>query len=44
MDDNKYIEQQIQICQKHSFKEDLVDLDSLVALGKNFNPQVQIMA
>lgn len=42
MDDNNYIKQQEDICEKYSQKKDLVELNSLIALGKNFNSKIQI--
>lgn len=39
---NNYIDEQKKICKKYSLKEDLVDLDLLIAMGKNFNPQLII--
>ncbi|EJL74395.1 immunity protein Imm33 domain-containing protein [Chryseobacterium populi] len=42
MNDNKYIKLQEEICEKYSQKRDLVSPDCLIALGKNFNPSLQI--
>lgn len=42
MDDKDYLEKQLKMCMKYSQKEDIVSLDSLIALGKNFNPSIQI--
>lgn len=42
METSKYFEEQREICKKYSLKEDLVDVKSLIALGKNFNPKLQI--
>lgn len=42
MDNSDYLEKQLKICMKHSQISDLVELDSLIALGKNFNPNIQI--
>ncbi|PWN64101.1 immunity protein Imm33 domain-containing protein [Chryseobacterium viscerum] len=39
---NIYIEKQEKICRKYSQIADFVELDSLIALGKNFNPSLQI--
>lgn len=42
MDNKQYLEKQQEICKKYTQISDLVELDSLIALGKNFNPNVQI--
>lgn len=42
MDNNDYLEKQQKICMKYSQISDLVELGSLIALGKNFNPNIQI--
>lgn len=42
MEDNKYIKLQEEICEKYSQEKDLVGLESLIALGKKFNPNIQI--
>ncbi|MDR4952242.1 hypothetical protein REB14_08665 [Chryseobacterium sp. ES2] len=42
MIDNKYFKLQEEICGRYSQDKDLVSLDSLIALGKNFDPSLQI--
>ena len=42
MNNRGYLEKQLKICMKYSQISDLVELDTLFALGKNFNPNVQI--
>ncbi len=42
MEYTKYMNLQEDICQKYSQKKDLVSLDSLIALGRDFNPSIQI--
>lgn len=42
MDNNQYLEKQQEICKKYSQVSDLVELDTLIALGKDFNPNIQI--
>ncbi|KGO10015.1 hypothetical protein I6H88_21375 [Elizabethkingia bruuniana] len=37
-----YFEKQLKICMKYSQISDLVELDTLIALGRNFNPNIQI--
>lgn len=37
-----YLEKQLKICMKYSQISDLVELDTLIALGRNFNPNIQI--
>jgi hypothetical protein len=42
MEPNNYIEEQKNVCKKYFLEEDLVDINSLIAIGKNFNSQLQI--
>lgn len=42
MDNKDYIERQLKVCRKYSQISDLVELDTLIALGENFNPNIQI--
>ncbi|TGN30007.1 hypothetical protein [Empedobacter tilapiae] len=42
MDNNLFLERQKCICEKYSQIPKFVELNSLIALGKNFNPNVQI--
>lgn len=42
MDNKDYLEKQLKICSKYSQISDLVELHTLIALGKNFNPNIQI--
>jgi hypothetical protein len=44
MDYSKYLEKQVELCEKHSQLHDIVNLSSLIALAKNFNPNVKLMA
>lgn len=36
MEVSNYINEQIEICEKYSLKNDVVDLQSLIAIGNNF--------
>lgn len=42
MEQDKYIKLQEKVCEKFFQEKDFVNLDSLIALGKNFNPDKQI--
>lgn len=39
---NKYIDEQKEVCRKLFLEEDIVDLESLIAIGRNFDFKKQV--
>jgi hypothetical protein len=42
MDTQDYLQDQLKICEKNSQISDVVELNTVIALGRNFNPNIQI--